>query len=371
MLPGVSPLVYSRFLLENAVFLSLADMGKELPEYEEIPITLDMRDDVQCEYERLEHEFRQIMKKDKKIGKKILSAYMGLLTVYPDQPYAHKPIINPLNGDLLVLPQDLSNFDEAHQKDLEVQSIVMKKLAKGENVLIYTSWIRIDTQQKLYKLLSEKGYKTAILEAKVSPAKREQWLEKQVSSGTRVVICNPSIVETGLDLNYFTTLIYYNVGYNLFTLRQSSRRSWRINQTAPRIEVYMFYYKGTMQNRAMKLMASKLAAATIIEGCVTDEGLAAMSDCRDLTSQLAKELTLGIQSETEDIAAVYKRMAILKPHVEQTAKPEQITKPIIKVQKVRMEESGANNYVFSVASSKKKEAVLIENQLTLFDVQSA
>ena len=39
-LPGVSPLVYSRFLMNNAVFLSLNDMGKQLPEYEEIPVEL-------------------------------------------------------------------------------------------------------------------------------------------------------------------------------------------------------------------------------------------------------------------------------------------------------------------------------------------
>mgnify|MGYP006990227606 CR=1 FL=1 len=35
-LPGVSPLVYSRFLLEYTAFLSLSDMGKDLPDYEEI-----------------------------------------------------------------------------------------------------------------------------------------------------------------------------------------------------------------------------------------------------------------------------------------------------------------------------------------------
>jgi hypothetical protein len=47
-LPGVSPLVYSRFLLESAAFLSLIDMGKDLPEYEEIPIALNMR--VNCHF---------------------------------------------------------------------------------------------------------------------------------------------------------------------------------------------------------------------------------------------------------------------------------------------------------------------------------
>lgn len=37
-LPGVSPLVFSRFLLEYTAFLSLSDMGKNLPDYEEIPV---------------------------------------------------------------------------------------------------------------------------------------------------------------------------------------------------------------------------------------------------------------------------------------------------------------------------------------------
>ena len=41
-LPGVSPLVFSRFLLEKTAFLSLSDMGKALPSYEEIPIACEM-----------------------------------------------------------------------------------------------------------------------------------------------------------------------------------------------------------------------------------------------------------------------------------------------------------------------------------------
>ena len=72
-----------------------------------------------------------------------------------------------------------------------------------------------------------------------------------------------------------------------------------------------------MQNRAIKLMASKLAAAGIIEGSFTDEGLAAMSDCADMTTALARELTQGIKNEVEDLSAVFKKMAILKPVVEQ------------------------------------------------------
>ena len=95
-------------------------------------------------------------------------------------------------------------------------------------------------------------------------------MEKQLRSGVRIVITNPPLVETGLDLNAFTTIVFYNIAYNLFTLRQASRRSLRINQTAPRIEVYFFFYKDTMQARAMRLMASKLMAAGVLEGNITD-----------------------------------------------------------------------------------------------------
>ena len=182
--------------------------------------------------------------------------------------------------------------------------------------------MKLDTQEKLKKLLSDKGYKTEILRVNVPPDKRETWVEDKVEKGLDVLITNPALVETGLDLNAFTTLVYYNIGYNLFTFRQSSRRSWRINQTAPRVEVYMLYYKGVMQERALKLMASKLAVATIIEGNLSDEGLAAMSECQDMTTLLAKELTLGIQSEVEDLSEAFKKMAIVHERTEEVQTEE-------------------------------------------------
>jgi len=327
-LPGVSPLVYSRFLMDSAAFLSLNDMGKELPEYEEIPVQLQMNENVANEYDSLETKFKYIFCFQKDIAKKVLSAYLGLLTVYPDQPYGHRPIVHPITGECLVMPKDTSGFDELHEKDYSVLDVVRRKASEGGRVLLYTSWTRIDSQTKLTNLLMENGYRVATLTSAVPPNKREEWVSKQVKGGIHVLITNPSLVETGLDLNDFTTLYYYNIAYNLFTLRQSSRRSWRINQKAPKIEVYFSYYEGTMQHRAIRLMASKLAVAGIIEGNFTDEGLAAMSDCADMTTALARELTQGIRNEVEDLGAVFKKMAKFKtvPNIKKIV-PE-CTKPV-------------------------------------------
>lgn len=378
-LPGVSPLVYSRFLMENAVFLSLMDMGKDLPEYEEIPVELELREDIHEEYSRIERALRNLMSTDRKAAKKILSAYMNLLTVYPDQPYAHDTIVNPIDGVPIISPRDMATIDDLHPKDLKVLELARQKLAKGEKVLIYTSWVRIDTQDKLLHLLLQNGYRTKVLGANVAAQKREAWLEKELANGMQVLICNPSLVETGLDLNAFTTIIYYNIAYNLFTLRQSSRRSWRINQTAPRVEVYFLYYKGVMQARAMELMASKLAVAGLVEGNLSDEGLAAMSDCRDLTSQLAKELATGIKNSVEDIGAVFKRMAILHPDgpVEQTqliseesvAFSSRVTLP--EPESVPCNLDPTEIFVFAGSTRRRKklaEPEPDENQLTLFDL---
>lgn len=313
LLPGVSPLVYTRFLLDKAAFLSLSDLGKDLPEYEELPIALKMPPAVEKEYDQIEQELKFVLKNDKKAARKILSAYLNLLTAYPDQPYGHKPVYHPLTGEAIVVPQDSMNPDELRPKDAEVLRIAEAKIAAGERILIYTNWTRLDTQTRLQKLLSERGWNTTILPTKIKPARREEWVADRLSEGLQVLIANPTLVQTGLDLNAFTTLIFYDTGYKLFTLRQASRRSWRINQTAPRVEVYMLYYQNTMQHKAIKLMASKLAVAGIIEGSFSEEGLAAMSECEDMTTLMAKELMLGIKDSVEDVSAMFKRMASLKP----------------------------------------------------------
>ena len=291
-LPGVSPIVYSRFLLENAVFLSLNDMGKELPDYEEIPIPCTMLPEVQKEYDALQNNFRHLMRQAPRIGKRVMSAYLNLLSAYPDQPYGHEPIRNPFvpeeDQNVIAAPQDVGSAADLQPKDEVLLDLIDRKIQAGERVIVFTAWVRLDTQERLHKLLMEKGVKAAILDQAVPTVQREEWVDKRVREGIKVLIVNPSLIETGLDLNAFTTLVFYNIAFNLYVFRQASRRSWRINQTVPKVEIYMLYYADTMQHKALRLMASKLSAATVVEGQISDEGLAAMSDCQDLTTQLAK-----------------------------------------------------------------------------------
>jgi hypothetical protein len=122
---------------------------------------------------------------------------------------------------------------------------------------------------------------TEVLRSSVQLAKREDWINRN-GPGADVVLSHPKLVETGLDLfdkagaYNFPTLIFYQTGYNLFTMRQASRRAWRIGQRKD-CKVFYLYYGGTLQARAMALMGKKMEAAQALEGKLSAEGLASMA----------------------------------------------------------------------------------------------
>ena len=61
-----------------------------------------------------------------------------------------------------------------------------------------------------------------ILEAKVDPDKREAVIDKAVNQGFNVILSNPELVKTGLDLVFAGTLIFFEPIYNLGTMMQAA-----------------------------------------------------------------------------------------------------------------------------------------------------
>ncbi|HZZ82383.1 MAG TPA: hypothetical protein VFE62_28045 [Gemmataceae bacterium] len=91
----------------------------------------------------------------------------------------------------------------------------------------------------------------------------------------------------------------------LFTLRQASRRSWRIGQKEDCRVVYL-YYEGTMQDRAIALMGKKLTAAQALEGKFSSEGLVAMAG-EDANMELALARSLVNRMDEGDARRLWGR----------------------------------------------------------------
>jgi hypothetical protein len=294
--PGASPLLFGKFLMSSTAFLSLEDISDNLPRYDESVISVDMDETLQKAYEQLEEEIRAAMKEHRG-NKSLMSILLNTLLLYPDHPYDFDQIwaraFDPQSREyvkfLVTEPENLTR-DALYAKERALIADIKDELRQGRRCQVYATYTgEKDVTLRLETVLEREGIRTAVLRSSVATDKREDWYERQLKAGIEVVICHPKLVETGLDLLAFPTLYFYETGYSLHTLRQASRRSWRIGQRLP-VRVKFVTYAGTMQETCLRLMGKKMLVALMMEGKFTGEGLQALDTDEDLMSAMAREL---------------------------------------------------------------------------------
>jgi len=307
--PGISPMVFSNHLLGKSAFLHLADIALELPAISEQVVCVEMDPELESAYSSLEYQLVKAMKEALVMGsKRLLGAYIINLLSYPDRPFENPVIIDPKTRHLpeemqriIAVPQELSKT-RSYAKEKQLIELVKGEARKGRKCFIFATFTGTrDITPRIKETLESEGFKAEILRSTVKPELREEWVKSQVKKGLDVIIANPKLVETGLDLLDFPTLIFHQTGYSVYTLRQASRRSWRIGQERD-VKVYYLFYKGTLQEKALQLMGSKMEASLALEGRFSEEGLLAMTQGEDMSTALAKALVEGMDIEgAEDI----------------------------------------------------------------------
>ena len=308
--PGVSPLLMGKMLLSNSVFLRLSDMSENLPEYEEEVIELMMNPQQAEAYHSFEDDMKQALKEALAIGdNSLLGAYLNSLLSYPDRIYQGVTVYHPHTHELVASGPPIQG---EMPKEKELLQIIDEEIPKGRKVLVYIQNSNTtDISPRLGKMIEDKGYRVKVLRAGNTEGRSEK-IDKWVNKGLDVLICNPKLVETGLDLLSFPSIVFYQCGYSTYTLRQASRRSWRITQKVP-VKVYYLSYSGTIQIRAMKLIATKLETSLALEGELTDKGLSALSESSDsMTRELAKALLEQIDDSgsLKDMWAAYRKREV-------------------------------------------------------------
>ncbi|MDQ1451477.1 MAG: hypothetical protein QOE55_154 [Acidobacteriaceae bacterium] len=214
-----------------------------------------------------------------------------------------------------------------YPKERRLIEDVCKELRQGRRCQVYATFTgEFDVVARLESVLRGAGIRVAVLRPSVPTLKRELWYEKQLKEGVEVVICHPKLVETGLDLLAFPTLYFYETGYSLHTLRQASRRSWRIGQKHP-VHVKFLVTKGTTQTTCLRLMGKKMLVALMMEGKFSGEGIHSLESDDDMMSAMARELVeRGRVGESADaIWADLKRERALHMPARPTHEPAQVT----------------------------------------------
>lgn len=287
-------MIFSKHLLDKCLFLSLEDIAIDLPQITEQVIRVDMDEELESAYKELENDLTSAVKSALSHGSKaLLGTYLNALLSYPDRPFDNDSIIDPNTKRIVTSPKNLSK-DRIYNKEKKLIDLVKEEVSRGRKVFTYCQYTGVkDVTSRLEKILTKEGIKTDVLRYTINPEKRKEWIEDKVNSGVQVVIANPKLVQTGLDLYDFPMMVFYQTGYSVFTLRQASRRSWRIGQDKD-VKIHYLFYGSTMQEKALQLIGSKLEVSLAIEGKFSEEGLLAMTAGEDMTTAMAKALVDGL-----------------------------------------------------------------------------
>ncbi len=311
--PGASPLLFGKYLMNLAAFVSLEDISDALPSYHEEVLAVEMDPALQKAYADLEDSITDALKEHTR-NPSVISTAMNALLLYPDRPYGLGTLYgydrNEETGQrerfVIAEPADLDpGFQYAKERRLLEE--IRNELAQGRKVQVFAVYTqKRDVTHRLRDILSKEGICAEVLTADVPPEQREAWYERRLKSGMQVCICHPKLVQTGLDLLEFPTILFYETGYSTYVLRQASRRSWRIGQKQP-VRVGFLTYSSTAQERCLRLMGKKLLVSLALEGKLQGDGLQSMDDDDDLLTAMARELVTR-QGVGELAAEVWKNL---------------------------------------------------------------
>ncbi len=270
-LPGVSPAILPR-IISTTSFLTLKDLGVTLPAYSEEAVLLEMADAQADQYRSMESNLRSRARQ----SSRWLSTWLQWSLNRPDAAFRAEEIIKEYREKVgrksvvtetehfMTLPPVVTDA-ELLPKEQWLVDYARAEKAAGRKVLVYVRQTgERDIQPRLRDLLQAAGLRTDILRSTVGTDRREAWINARADT-LDVLICNPQLVKTGLDLIQFHTVVFFELDYDLFCLWQAMRRVWRLGQQKP-VKVIFVAYTGTIEEQAVALMGKKMRAAQLLYG---------------------------------------------------------------------------------------------------------
>jgi SNF2 family DNA or RNA helicase len=243
-------------------------------------------------YDGLSFRLTQILKTALVKGDhSLLGVVLNCLLAWPDTAFRPENVYHPHKRVMLASAPALYGDTDLMPKERDLIRECREERRQGRRVLVYTTYTGTrDTAARLKVNLEKVGFKVAVLRATVEASKREDWLADQVERGVDIVITNPELVKTGLDLLDFPTIFFMQTGYNVYTLQQAARRSWRIGQKQA-VRVGFFGYEGSAQTTCLTLMGKKVAVSQSTSGDMPESGLDVLNQDGDsIEVALAKQL---------------------------------------------------------------------------------
>ena len=288
---GVNPICFAKYLVENYIFATLDDLGKDLPDLNEFYVPISQTDEMERLESNLWHEIK--------------SANAFNAKMYEDSIIKHY-INNPFRWDSILINRGEESYKEVQPKcitdcilpkEQKLLDIVLQEVSEGRKCCIYVDfnnggeYMQSDTiAKRIESLLIKNNIRCFTLRTFVATYDRKELLDKK-KDDFQVLITNAKLVEVGLNLTYLSSFINFMPSYHYETVAQSNRRGYRANSTLEN-RIYHLYYENSCENGIIKRYQRKMAEAQAIEGkfdaCLEDD------DTIRTASKLSKKINESV-----------------------------------------------------------------------------
>lgn len=284
------------FLLPMVLFGKLDEMkyfndAAKLPSYTEFSHVVTFENEFKDIYLEYINKLAEEYKLSKGKNKRIIFQKMKLDSLLiPDMPYANQVL--RVNKKII---RYTPNVDRSKlvitNKERKLLEIITKSMKHGKKCLVYYDFVNTTLSKDLLRMIeSNTEYSVGTLTSNVESKNREDYINELECD---ILLTNPELVKTGLDLIAFPTIIFYQQSYinlNVFTIRQAAKRAWRIGQTQD-CEVHSIVYSATAQAKVLELIASKINISQGVEGRLsTGTDLASEAEDENIQIEMAKAI---------------------------------------------------------------------------------
>jgi hypothetical protein len=268
-LPRVHPGII-RYLLPQTLFAKITDLGYALPPLNEEIIRVEMGDGLGSHYRKMDDDLRNYAAQQLAANKdgRWFSVWWNAVLRRPNSAFrGERFALAGTEGFTLPAVVDGTDQHDLLPKEAKLIELIQRNRVNGRRTLVFveqtaTRDIRPRLQMVLDANLS--GLRVATLSSSLAPNKREAWLQS-VGPSLDVLLVNPRLVRTGLDLVMFSDIIFYELTYNLSTLWQAMRRVWRLGQSNP-VTTTFLVYAGTAEAAGLAWMGAKMKAGMVMYG---------------------------------------------------------------------------------------------------------
>lgn len=295
--PGISPRLTTRHLLHKSTFMDLGDLGLPLVKKEEIPVIIPLKNEHAEAYANFHKELYEACLEAMKVhGTGAWARFNPATLNYADQPHIEQEYSFITSDDHFIqVRADIFEEEFLTAKEEKLIGIVKENLEENRGCIVYNHYTGMYRQnERLQKILAKEGITAEILDTNVSSAKRFEWLEKQKKLGTKVLIMNMSLVQVGLDLLEWSSIIYYQLNDDINVLRQAGGRNWRIGQSR-NCRIYYLVNQDTQQMAQFERLMTRRIEALLVEGRI-ERSSPLVQFAKENESKLARDLSHSLEA---------------------------------------------------------------------------